>query len=197
MNQPKVSLDIHLYFLCYHLQFKSSDSQILPFYIYDVSIMTKWAFFVTQSKNFPKQTYPRHFPHYGSNMQKRSKLFQSLLRQKNRIHMLSDSFSCVVEIATFSLIPIYHRYYHLSSATTRHFVYTFLPYKIRTGRLAARDACTSANITLTQPILPAIDSKTFTIQGSLLLLSRIRTVPPPPDDVKRWAHFHRDGSLGA
>ena len=159
--------------------------------------MAKCAFFVTRRKNFPKQTYPRHFLHCRSNTQKRSKLFQSLLRWISCIHMLSDSFSCAVEIAAFSLVPIYHRYYRLSSATTRQFVYTFLPYKTRTGRLAARDACTSANITLAQPVLPAIDSKTFTIWGSLLLLSRIRTVPLSPDSVKRWAHFHRDGSLGA
>ena len=69
--------------------------------------------------------------------------------------------------------------------------------KTRTGRSAASFVCTSANITLAQPVLPAIDSKTFTDYGPLLSPSQVRTVPLSPDSVKRWAHFHRDGSLGA
>ena len=69
--------------------------------------------------------------------------------------------------------------------------------KTRTGRSAASFVCTSANITLAQPVLPAIDSKTFTDYGPLLSTSQVRTVPLSPDSVKRWAHFHRDGSLGA
>ena len=69
--------------------------------------------------------------------------------------------------------------------------------KTRTGRSAASFVCASANITLAQPVLPAIDSKTFTDYGPLLSPSRVRTVPLSPDSVKRWAHFHRDGSLGA
>ena len=69
--------------------------------------------------------------------------------------------------------------------------------KTRTGRSAASFVRTSANITLAQPVLPAIDSKTFTDYGPLLPLSLVRTVPLSPDSVKRWAHFHRDGSLGA
>ena len=67
----------------------------------------------------------------------------------------------------------------------------------RTGRMAANTGSTSGFRILMQTNLPAIDSKIFTDWGPLLLLSRIRTVPPPPDGVKRWAHFHRDGSLGA
>jgi len=67
----------------------------------------------------------------------------------------------------------------------------------RTGRSAASFVCTSANITLAQPVLPAIDSKTFTDYGPLLSPPQVRTVPLSPDSVKRWAHFHRDGSLGA
>ena len=63
--------------------------------------------------------------------------------------------------------------------------------------MVASDTCTSASIPMAQPHRPAIDSKTFTDRRSLPLLSRIRTVPLPPDGVKRWAHFHRDGSLGA
>lgn len=63
--------------------------------------------------------------------------------------------------------------------------------------MTASLASTSEHPALLQSCLPAIDSKTFTDWGSLLLLSRIRTVPLPPDSVKRWAHFHRDGSLGA
>ena len=51
--------------------------------------------------------------------------------------------------------------------------------------------------TVTSGTPAAIDSKTFTDYGPLLPLSRIRTVPLSPDSVKRWAHFHRDGSLGA
>ena len=69
--------------------------------------------------------------------------------------------------------------------------------KTRTGRSAASFVYTSANITLAQPVLPAIDSKTFTDYGPLLSPSQVRTVPLSPDSVKRWAHFHRDGSLGA
>jgi len=63
--------------------------------------------------------------------------------------------------------------------------------------MTASLASTSEHPALLQSGLPAIDSKAFTDWGSLLLLSRIRTVPPSPDGVKRWAHFHRDGSLGA
>ena len=69
--------------------------------------------------------------------------------------------------------------------------------QIRTGRMTASQMPTSEHPALLQSNLPAIDSKIFTDWGPLLLLSRIRTVPPPPDGVKRWAHFHRDGSLGA
>lgn len=95
--------------------------------------MTKWAFSVTRRKNFPKQTYPRHFSHRKLNTQKRSKFAQNLLRCTNRIHMLSDSLSCVVEIAAFSLVPIYHRNYRLSSATTCQFICAFLPSKTGPG----------------------------------------------------------------
>ena len=63
--------------------------------------------------------------------------------------------------------------------------------------MTASLASTSEHPALLQSNLPAIDSKTFTDWGPLLLLSRTRTVPLPPDSVKRWAHFHRDGSLGA
>ena len=63
--------------------------------------------------------------------------------------------------------------------------------------MTASPVPTSEHSAPLQSCLPAIDSKTFTDWGSLLLLSRIRTVPLPPDGVKRWAHFHRDGSLGA
>ena len=116
---------------------------------------------------------------------------------KKHIHLLLICFAVYRRDCCFFSGTNISQILCLSSATTCQFVYTILPHKTRTGSVAASDTCTSAGIPWTQSPLPAINSKTFTDWGSLLLLSRIRTVPPPPDGVKRWAHFHRDGSLGA
>ena len=93
---------------------------------------------------------------------KTQQVVSDLLRYLNRVHLILICFSGFVEIAAFSLIPIYHRYYRLSSAMTRQCVYAFLPYKTRTGRMTASLASTSEHPALLQSNLPAIDSKTFT-----------------------------------
>ena len=128
---------------------------------------------------------------------KRSKSCQNLLRKINRIRLLSCCFSAYPEdCCFFSGTNISQKFPHVIRKDLpiclRHFAN-----QIRTGRMTASLASTSEHPALLQSTLPAIDSKTFTDWGSLLLFSRIRTVPLPPDSVKRWAHFHRDGSLGA
>ena len=151
---------------------------------------------------------------------KRSKSSQNLPRTNIYIHLfrrlpeLSETqiflslWNCIdpyfrvsEKAAAFSVISSYHSQSRMSLATTCQCIYAVVPKyfhkKTRTGRSAASFACTSANITLAQPALPAIDSKTFTDYGPLLSPSLVRTVPLSPDSVKRWAHFHWDGSLGA
>ena len=67
--------------------------------------------------------------------------------------------------AALSVMIFYHSQSRTSSATTCQSIYAVVPkclHKTRTGRSAASFVYTSANITLAQPVLPAIDSKTFT-----------------------------------
>ena len=116
---------------------------------------------------------------------------------ENRIHLLSNSlFVCCRDCCFFSDTNISQKLSLVISKDPPICLHLFAN-QIRTGRMTASSASTSEHPALLQSNLPAIDSKTFTDWGSLLLLSRIRTVPLTPDSVKRWAHFHRDGSLGA
>ena len=116
---------------------------------------------------------------------------------ENRIHLLSNSlFVCCRDCCFFSSINISQILSLVISKDPPICLHLFAN-QIRTGRMTASSVSTSEHPALLQSNLPAIDSKIFTDWGSLLLLSRIRTVPLPPDSVKRWAHFHRDGSLGA
>ena len=116
---------------------------------------------------------------------------------ENRIHLLSNSlFVCCRDCCFFSGTNISQILSLVISKDLPICLHLFAN-QIRTGRMTASQMPTSEHPALLQSNLPAIDSKIFTDWGPLLLLSRIRTVPPPPDGVKRWAHFHRDGSLGA
>ena len=93
MNLLNVSLAIHLYPLRFHLQSLSSKFSVLfPLNINYVSIWGKWAFFVTQRKNFPKQNDPRHFLRRRPNTKKRSKSYQTCCVRKPYSLVIKQSF---------------------------------------------------------------------------------------------------------